>query len=203
MDHSPRSALVILAALAMAACTGAEGGEISPAVEAEVIEAGAGAADALMGTLSTQLTGAMEDGGPAFAVEFCSTSAVELTAAVAVDQGLEIKRTTTRYRNPANAPDQAEAEALRHFETVLEETGELPREWVQKVGRDAYRYYRALTVSSPCLKCHGTPEEIDPAVQAILEERYPDDLATDYSVGDFRGLIRVSIPADRIEATGG
>ncbi len=203
MDHLSRRTLVTLVALAMCACTGGGGGEISPAVEAQVVKTGAAAAGALKGTLFTNLTDAMQQGGPASAIEFCSTSAVELTAGVEADQGLEIKRTTTRYRNPANAPDQAEAEALRHFETVLAETGELPGEWVQKVGRDEYRYYRSLSVVPPCLKCHGMSEEIDPAVQAILDDRYPDDLATDYAVGDFRGLIRVSVPADRLEATGG
>ena len=203
MDHLPRGTLVTLVALAMCACTGGEGDKMSPAVEAQVVEAGAAAANALKGTLITSLTSAMQQGGPASAIEFCSTSAGALMARVAADQGLEIKRTTTRYRNPANAPDQAEAKALRHFETVLAETGELPGEWVQKVGRDEYRYYQSLSVVPPCVKCHGTSEEIDPAVQAILDERYPDDLATDYAVGDFRGLIRVSIPADRVEATGG
>ncbi len=203
MEHLSRGTLVTLVALAMCACSAGEGGEISPAVEARVVEAGATAADALKGTLITNLTGAMQQGGAVSAIEFCSNSAGELTAGVQTDQGLEIKRTTTRYRNPANAPDQAEAEALRHFETVLAETGELPAEWVQKVGRDEYRYYRSLSVAPPCLQCHGTSEEIDPAVQAILDERYPDDLATDYAVGDFRGLIRVSIPADRVEETGG
>ncbi len=203
MDHLSRRTLVTLVALAMCACTGGGGGEISPAVEAQVVKTGAAAADALKGTLLTNLTDALQQGGPASAIEFCSTSAIELTAGVQADQGLEIKRTTTRYRNPANAPDQAEAEALRHFETVLAETGELPGEWVQKVGRDEYRYYRSLSVVPPCLKCHGTSEEIDPAVQAILDDRYPDDLATDYAVGDFRGLIRVSMPADGLEATGG
>jgi hypothetical protein len=203
MNQMSRGTLVTLVALAMCACTGGEGDKMSPAVEAQVVEAGAAAANALKGTLITNLTGAMQQGGPASAIEFCSTSAVELTAGVEADQGLEIKRTTTRYRNPANAPDQPEAEALRHFETELAETGELPGVWVQKVGRGEYRYYQSLSVAPPCLKCHGTSEEIDPAVQAILDERYPDDLATDYAVGDFRGLMRVSIPADRVEATGG
>jgi hypothetical protein len=73
---------------------------------------------------------------------------------------------------------------------------------VQRAGRDEYRYYRALTVAPPCIQCHGATDEIDSAVQTILDERYPDDLATDYAVGDFRGLVRVSIPADRVEGSG-
>jgi len=200
MDRPTRGTFALL--LSVAACGTGNGEDVSPGIEAAVLEVGGTATAALMGSLITHLTDAMQEGGPINAVEFCSTAAAELTAGVASEQGLDVKRTTLRYRNPANAPDQAETEALRHFESALVETGALPGPWVQKVGRDEYRYYRPLTVAPPCLKCHGTAEEIDPAVQAILAERYPDDLATDYSVGDFRGVVRVSIPADMVEASG-
>jgi len=200
MDRMTRGTFALF--LSVAACGTGIGEDVSPEVEAAVREIGGSASEALMGTLITNLTGAMREGGPASAVEFCSTSAIELTAGVAHEQGLDIKRTTLRYRNPANAPDQAETEALRHFESTLTETGELPGPWVQKAGRDEYRFYRPLTIVPPCLKCHGTPEEIDPAVRAILAERYPDDLATGYAVGDFRGVVRVSVPAERVESSG-
>ena len=197
MERPTGRTLAILLALSAAAC-GTEGaGEVSPEIETAVLEAGGPAADALVGTLVTRLSGAIQHGGTASAMEFCSTSASALTAGVAREQDLDIKRTSLRYRNPANAPDQAETEALKYFESVLAETGALPPEWVQKAGRDEYRYYRPLTVGPPCLQCHGTRDEIDPAVRTILDERYPDDLATDYAVGDFRGVVRVSIPAER------
>jgi hypothetical protein len=178
MERLTAGTFAILLALSAAAC-GTEGAsEVSPEMEAAVLEAGGPAADALVGTLVTRLSGAIQHGGTASAIEFCSTSASELTARVAREQGLDIKRTSLRYRNPANAPDQAETEALKYFETVL-------------------AYYRPLTVAVPCLQCHGTPDEIDPAVRAVLDERYPEDLATDYAVGDFRGVVRVSVPEDR------
>lgn len=203
MDRLTGATFAILLALSAGAC-GTEGAnEVSPVIEAAVLEAGGSASDVLVATLVSRLTGAMQEGGPVNAVDFCSTSATELTAGVARQQGLDIKRTSLRYRNPANAPDQAETEALKYFESVLSETGALPGEWVQRAGREEYRYYRPLTVAAPCLRCHGNSEQIAPAVQAILDERYPGDLATDYSVGDFRGLVRVSIPADRITDPGG
>ena len=203
MDQLVRGMVTLFLAGAMAACGAGEEDAVSPEIEAAVLDLGNSASTALIGTLFAQLTGAMQAGGPVHAVEFCSTGATELTAGVVVEQGLDIKRTSMRYRNPANAPDQHETAALRYYESALAETGVLPGPWVQRAGRDEYRFYRPLVVAAPCLSCHGSAAEIDPSVQAILEERYPDDLATDYSAGDFRGVVRVSVPADRVEAPGG
>ncbi|MBT8461113.1 MAG: DUF3365 domain-containing protein [Gemmatimonadetes bacterium] len=181
------------------ACEAGGQKEVSPDVQAAALEVGGSASRALMGALVAQLTGAMQHGGPVNAVDFCSTSAIGLTSGVARQQGLDLKRTSMKVRNPANAPDEDETAALRYFESAIAETGELPSPWVQRAGRDEYRYYQPLTIAPPCLSCHGASGEIDPAVQAILDERYPGDLATDYAVGDFRGVIRVSIPAERLE----
>ena len=202
MDRLARGVFVLFLTVCVATCSAASEEEVSPEVEAAMFQMGNSASQALMGALATQLTGAMQEGGPVNAVDFCSTSAIDLTAEVTHERGLDMKRTSMRYRNPANAPDEDETEALRYYESALADSGELPDPWIQKAGRDEYRYYRPLTVAPGCLQCHGTAEEIDPGVQAILDERYPDDLATDYAVGDFRGVVRVSIPADMVEASG-
>lgn len=203
MGRLPSWTLALGLVVMLAACGATADAEVEPQVRDAVLTQGDAAAQALMGTLVARLKGAMQEGGAANAVDFCSTSALELTAGVAEEQGLAIKRTSMRYRNPANAPDEDETAALKHFESVLAETGELPGPWVQRASREEYRFYRPLVVAPPCLGCHGAPGEIDPAVQSILDERYPDDLATGYEVGDFRGVIRVSFPAERVEATGG
>ena len=189
--------------LAVFGCSTSDFRTIDPEQRTAVMEEGGRTADALISNLVSHLSAAMAEDGPAAAVEFCSTNALPLTAQVASARGVEVKRTSLRYRNPANAPDEHETEALRHFEKVLEETGELPDAWVQRVGLEEFRYYRPLVVGAPCLKCHGAADEIDPDVVEILAERYPDDMATGYAAGDFRGLVRVSIPEDRIETPEG
>ena len=198
MDRFANGLLALLLTFTAAGCGGSEDDELSPEIEAAVFDLGSSASQALMGTLVTQLTAAVQEGGVVHAVDFCSTSAIELTAGVAQEQGLDVKRTSMKYRNPANAPDEDETEALKYYESALAEAGELPGPWIQKASREEYRFYRPLVVAPPCLTCHGSPAEINPAVQAILDERYPDDLATGYAVGDFRGVIRVAIPADRL-----
>jgi hypothetical protein len=203
MDRLLKGCIGIAFLTALAACGASESKEVSPQVREEVLEIGSAAADDLVATLMAHLMEAMREGGPAGAVDVCSARALDLTAEVADRQGLDIKRTSMRYRNPANAPDEAETEALKHFRSALEETGELPGPWVQKAGRDEYRYYRPLVMAEPCLVCHGSEEQIDPLVRSALEERYPDDLATGYATGDFRGVIRVTVPAERVAPTGG
>ena len=180
-------------------CGGVEE-EISPEEFQIVSSLARPAAAELMRTLVGELTAAMEEGGPENAVAFCSSEAIPLTEAVEgrVQGGLELKRTSSRYRNPENAPDQAEEEALRHFERVVEGGTPPPSSYVQRVSAEEYRYYQPLMVGEFCLQCHGAPETMSPQVRGVLEEEYPGDLATGYEAGDFRGLVRVSVPASLV-----
>jgi hypothetical protein len=43
-----------------------------------------------------------------------------------------------------------------------------------------------------CLACHGQVSSLDPAVRAVLAERYPADRATGYRAGDLRGAVSVT-----------
>jgi hypothetical protein len=167
---------------------------------AKALEVGGGAAGQLSSTLIGHLTAAVDSSGPAGAIDFCSTQALALTAeAVASMEGVEIRRTTTRLRNPANAPDPLDAEALAWFESQLASTGTLPKEWVQNEGQEAMRYYRPLVTNEMCVRCHGPVESLMPEVAAVLAERYPQDQAIGYAPGDFRGLIRVRIARAALE----
>lgn len=198
--RTPAAAVPALVLL-LAAC-----GEAPPppwpqeAHQARAKEVGAAAAGQLSSTLIGHLTAAVDSAGPAGAIDFCSTQALALTAqAVASMDGVDIKRTTTRVRNPANAPDSLEAEALAWFESQLGATGALPTEWVQAEGQEALRYYRPLVVNELCVNCHGPTDVLSPEVAGALAERYPQDQATGYAPGDFRGLIRVRIARAALE----
>ena len=164
-----------------------------------VAAVGKPAAEALMTALKTELVSAMREGGPVHAIDFCSERALALTDEVGKGlNGLGLKRTTLKPRNSANAPDEMELEVLQIFNRLPREAQ--PAIQVQKVqrGEDTiYRYYQPLYVASLCLTCHG--ERVPSAVQKVLAERYPNDEATGYREGDFRGLIRVEIPAAEIE----
>ena len=55
------------------------------------------------------------------------------------------------------------------------------------------RIYKPLTLAAQCLACHGDPATFSPSLRAALTQQYPEDTATGYAEGDWRGLIRVSL----------
>ena len=72
--------------------------------------------------------------------------------------------------------------------------GTKPQEIVETAD-GALRLLRPIVVAAPCLTCHGAPANIDPEVRRLLAERYPNDQATGYRTGDFRGAVWVRIAA--------
>jgi len=168
-------------------------------VEKEVVEIGQKASKTLLKTLVGELKKAMKEGGPLKAVEVCSKKALKLTEEVSKKEGVQIKRTTFKYRNPKNAPDKYEKEALEYFEKSLKEKGQLPKYYVQKVSENEYRYYMPLKIKNICLTCHGDPAHMDKKLLEKINKLYPNDKAKGYKPGDFRGVIRVSITKEAIE----
>lgn len=162
--------------------------------EAEAVAAGEAAANALTRELMGRVSNAIAEGGPAFAIDFCSEEALPLTSAVAEELGVRMKRTSSRVRNPENAPDADERAALAYFEEELEKGNTLPQHLVRQIDGET-RYYRPIIVAELCTTCHGPRDALDPEVRDALDTRYPEDQATGYAAGDFRGLIRVSLPA--------
>lgn len=156
---------------------------------------------ALTKDLKAHLMEALGDNDIAEAFEACSSIAQPLTEEIGarLAEGVSIKRTSFKYRNPKNAPDENETAALQYFEKLLREKGKLPANYIQKIEENGeYRYYEPIMVAELCLKCHGDAAGFDKDVSESLAENYPDDRAIGYDVGDFRGLIRVSIPASEI-----
>lgn len=174
-----------------AATAAATGRPLEPA-DTRAVEIGGAAAAALTSELISNLAAAIEEGGAAHAIDFCSERALPLTADVAERLGVGLKRTSSRVRNPANAPDASERAALEHFEAARAEGAPLPADYLQRLAGET-RYYRPIVVAELCTACHGEASTLDQEVRARLQTRYPDDQATGYRAGDFRGVLRVSI----------
>jgi hypothetical protein len=139
----------------------------------------------------------MQEGGPVNAMEFCNVQALPLTAQVSEEQGMTVGRTSTRLRNPANAPDPAARLALDWYAGRQGE--ELPGPLVQRLASGDYRFYQPLVTQSLCLQCHGGPDDLGAGVVDALSELYPADEAVGFSEGELRGLLHVTLPAEAVE----
>jgi len=196
---------VLLAAAALVSSACEQGlPEVTPELGERVAQIAEPASAELLRTLVGQLTAALDEGGTSQAMELCSNEAIPLTRMVeaGLEGPLSLKRTSFRYRNPENAPDKADEAALLHFERAIQDQGQAPASYVQRVSTGEIRYYRPLFMGEVCLGCHGDLDTIDPQVRRVLSERYPGDLATGYEAGAFRGLVRVSMPETLVEPGG-
>ncbi len=165
-----------------------------PSFEKELLEARK-ISNELMETVRGLLMQEIQKGGFASAVRVCSALAQEMTNRFSTQTGHYLRRVSLRFRNPKNAPDIYETRLLHELDRLNREK-RLPEEYVDVVeesGKLWLRYMKPLPVSPLCITCHGPKENIPLEVQAILKERYPDDRATGFLVGDLRGAISVKI----------
>ncbi|MFG0242006.1 MAG: DUF3365 domain-containing protein [Phycisphaerales bacterium JB054] len=159
--------------------------EFSPAEIAAAEEVARAAAGELVGTLLPELAGAMERGGAVEAIGVCADRAQELTAGVEAEySGVRLRRTSLRVRNPVNRPDAYERAWMESLETPAAEA---------RVVGDELRYLQPLVMGELCLRCHGPAEGINPGVRAVLAERYPEDEAVGFGVGELRGVVSVRV----------
>ncbi|MBI5237191.1 MAG: DUF3365 domain-containing protein [Deltaproteobacteria bacterium] len=105
-------------------------------------------------------------------------------------EGLVIRHASMKNRNPKNAPSPDELELIEKFR----QNRKLPDVWDNTVrdGKKYLRYTRPIYVEGACLACHGKKDERP----EFIVDKYPDDKAFDFSVGDLRGIISVLIPLD-------
>ncbi|MFU8843763.1 MAG: DUF3365 domain-containing protein [Bacteroidales bacterium] len=174
---------------------------VEPTAEEQeiIIAKGEAIAVALVQSLKSEVKQAIESKGVEEAIAVCNLEAIPLTNQIEELSGrdISIKRTSFRFRNPENEPDEIETLALSYFEMLYAQGKEIPQAYTHKVmmGTDTlYYYYKPMKMEALCLLCHGGEETIAQGVKGILSTLYPDDRATGYQEGDFRGLIRVKFP---------
>ena len=170
----------------------------APAVPPAELERARAAAKALTGDLAARLMQELQAGGPAGAVSVCAEVAPELARSHST-AGLTVRRVSSRARNPLDRPDAFEAERLARFEAAVA-GGVRPEELSEVVEQDGVRVLRLMRpimAGTLCLSCHGDPAAFDPAVKAVLAERYPNDAATGYREGDLRGAVSVTVAIPR------
>ena len=144
------------------------------------------------------LTAEIARSGPEGAIGVCREQAPQMAKAASAQTGWAIRRVSLNNRNPKAVPDAWERAALEDFDRRAA-AGESPAtlekgEVVTEEGRKSYRYMKALPTLDLCLKCHGAPASLSPAVKEKLSALYPQDKATGYSTGQIRGAMTIRKP---------
>ena len=142
--------------------------------------------------LKTELMEALARGGPEAAIEVCRDRAPQIASELSRQSGAKVRRTSLRFRNPANAPEPWETRVLDGFgNTVAKEGGE-PQEYFAEDSNGTARYMMAIPTGPVCLTCHG--QALADTLDARLAIDYPHDRARGYALGDVRGAFSVTWP---------
>jgi hypothetical protein len=154
--------------------------------ERRYLEEGAAAILPFKRGMKTALMAGLQE-GPNKAIAACSVEAPKL-AAEASTGGIQVGRTSTKLRNPSNAPKPWMEPLLKRY--AEDEKAREPV--VVAVDDKTIGYMEPIYVQPMCVTCHG--EAIPPDIQAALDELYPNDQAKGYAPGDLRGAFWAELP---------
>lgn len=131
----------------------------------------------------------IQKNGTVGAVDFCSEKAIFMTDSLS-DKNIKIQRLSNKNRNPINA---LESETDKKAWKVLQQNPE-NKQLVLQDNNTVY-YYKSISIGMPtCLMCHGNKQtDISSETLEIINLKYPQDKATDYKMGDFRGMWKINI----------
>jgi cytochrome c551/c552 len=142
--------------------------------------------------LGSKLMAAVQEFGPAGAVDFCNIHAMPITDSISTIHAATIRRVSDRPRNPANRANAEEAAYIEALKSAKSKGEELPP-LISEKGTSVTAYY-AIETNDMCLKCHGSGDiHVAPETQKAIAERYPDDQAIGYDVNQIRGLFVVEM----------
>jgi hypothetical protein len=143
-------------------------------------------------TLRKSLLKAIIENNYQGAIAFCNEVTASLTNTYASD-GIIIRRTSDKYRNPGNSPDSMEQRILISFKQMQNSQQPVKPVFEEDMHK-RYHYFKPIILQAMCLNCHGSKtEQIQPAVWQSIQQKYPADLAHDYKEGDLRGMWHVTL----------
>ncbi len=148
---------------------------------------------ALGGELKSTLQASMKASGPIDTISVCNTKAPQISNKISEAKGMKVERTSLKYRNQENKPDEWEKSVLEQFEQ-RKANGETVStldfsELTEHKGKKVFRYMKAIATEEVCLNCHGS--NLAPPIASRIKSLYPDDKATGYKKGDIRGAFTV------------
>ncbi|MFC3812196.1 Tll0287-like domain-containing protein [Lacihabitans lacunae] len=151
------------------------------------LDLGKNIAASTQAVLGKNLMIAMAKGGPEYALEFCNSKAIPLTDSMAIEHKTAIKRVSDKARNPLNEANKLEKSIIVSIKEQLNK-GDTPKPEIREVKGKMVAYYPIVT-NAMCLQCHGKVNEtVQQKTFEKINDFYPNDKATGYTVNQLRGL---------------
>ncbi|MBM9576347.1 DUF3365 domain-containing protein [Leptospira sp. 201903070] len=137
--------------------------------------------------LQKNLQTAIQKQGVLGALEVCRTISPQKEKDLREEfPAMRIRRVSEKPRNPDHKPEEWEARIFNEW-AEASKTGMAPYTVILNESNQV-RILKPIVLENPtCLKCHGGPKDISPAVAKRIAELYPNDHATGYKLGDLRG----------------
>jgi hypothetical protein len=159
--------------------------EVKRLIEVEILDEAMVWGDSISSEAQRQLISSLQDAiaekGIVGAIEFCDVQALPILAEVSQKYGVEIRRVSNRYRNPADQPNEEEKPILEAYEYNAE-SGNKSEPNIQKFeDGEVYLYTKPIVIPGGfCLSCHGDPgKDINDETLQKLSGLYPLDNAKD------------------------
>lgn len=147
------------------------------------------AAQQLQQRLGKVLMHTIKTEGHVAAIRVCNEQAPQIAQAVGSDLNLEVGRTALRVRNPKNAPTARQRDVLQQFVEQWQHTKNVVPTATYTNDQGQQVWVQAIVMQPQCAACHGS--NIEPALKQAIVERYPEDAATNFEVGQIRGAFVV------------
>jgi len=145
-----------------------------------------------LGPFKKELQATLAEGmaeSPAAAIQACRIKA-PVIASSASTPTVEVGRTSHKLRNRDNAPREWVRPVLDNYVAASRLT--LPQ--AVRIKGGGVGYVEPIYVKPMCLKCHGNA--VADSLQLRIKELYPNDAATGFKAGDFRGLFWVEFDTE-------
>ncbi|MDH3304717.1 MAG: DUF3365 domain-containing protein [Gammaproteobacteria bacterium] len=142
--------------------------------------------------LQSELQQSLAEGGPVGAISVCKNKAPQIASELSRQSGAKVRRTSLRFRNPANVAEPWESRVLQAFDSKAASGADAPLEYFARQDDGTVRYMAAIRTGAVCLACHGA--FLSPEMDAIIDADYPHDRARGYRPGDIRGAFSVTWP---------
>ncbi|MCO5260086.1 MAG: DUF3365 domain-containing protein [Crocinitomicaceae bacterium] len=163
--------------------------------EVELLQKGDSIATLAQGVLMQNVSSAIQQHGVIGAIEFCNLNAIPLTDSISQLTLSTVQRLSDKNRNPNNEINTTiDQKAWSELKMLLSDSTIADKHFLLQENNQVF-YYKPIQIGMPtCLKCHGAKgTDISDDALSIIQTNYPNDKATDYQLGQLRGMWKIKI----------